>query len=63
VPELGHTVGKGVLKTGTSGFSNVRQVLARDIFELRRVYPNVPNSALEELIQMNKMMYPGILLK
>ncbi len=59
VPKLGHTQGVGVLSRGTSGLSNARQVLARDIFELRRVYPNVPNSSLQQLIQINKTMYPG----
>ena len=63
VPKQGHTLGSGVLSRGTSGFSNARQVLARDIFELRRVYPNVPNSSLQQLIQMNKTMYPGAFIK
>jgi hypothetical protein len=59
VPKLGHTEGIGVLARGTKGFTNARDVLARDIFELRRVYPNVPNSSLQQLIQMNKTMYPN----
>jgi hypothetical protein len=63
VPKQGHTLGSGVLSRGTSGFSNARQVLARDIFELRRVYPNVPNSSLQQIIQMNKTMYPGAFIK
>ncbi|WP_225865752.1 hypothetical protein [Dyadobacter aurulentus] len=63
VPKLGHTQGAGVLSRGTSSFSNARQVLARDIFELRRVYPKVPNSSLQQLIQMNKTMYPGAFIK
>jgi hypothetical protein len=63
VPKQGHMLGSGVLSRGTSGFSNARQVLARDIFELRRVYPNVPNSSLQQLIQMNKTMYPGAFIK
>jgi hypothetical protein len=46
-----------------SGFSNARQVLARDLFELRRVHPNIPRSALEELLQMNKEMYPNAFIK
>lgn len=47
VPRVGHTVGTGVLGRGTSGFNNARQVLARDIFELRRVYggQGIPNSS------------------
>jgi len=63
VPKQGHTLGSGVLTRGTSGFSNARQVLARDIFELKRVYPNVPNSSLQQLIQMNKTKYPGAFIK
>lgn len=55
VPKLGHTQGTGVLSRSMSGFSNAREVFARDIFELRRVYPNIPNSSLQELIQMNKL--------
>ncbi|WP_284461226.1 RHS repeat-associated core domain-containing protein, partial [Chryseobacterium sp.] len=60
VPKEGHTVGSGVLSRSTKGFTNARQVLARDVFELRRVYgeKNIPNSALQELIELNKTMYP-----
>jgi hypothetical protein len=35
-----------------------RQVLARDIWNLRK-YTDVPNSSLRELIELNKQMYPG----
>jgi hypothetical protein len=63
VPKQGHTLGSGVLSRGTSGFLNARQVLARDIIELIRVYPNVPNSSLQQLIQMNETMYPGAFIK
>jgi RHS repeat-associated protein len=65
VPKLGHTSGSNVLSRNMTGFENVRQVLARDIFELRRVYgpQGLPNSALQELIQMNKTMYPGAFMK
>lgn len=59
VPKLGHTQGLGVLSRNGSGLTNARQVIARDIFELRRVYPNIPNSSLQELIRMNKTMYPN----
>lgn len=57
VPRYGHTVGKGVVSRKSKGFINARQLLARDIRELRRVYPDIPNSALKELIFMNKKMY------
>mgnify|MGYP006268190887 CR=1 FL=1 len=65
VPKAGHTVGSGVVSRGTAGFTNARQVLARDIFELRRVYggQGIPNSSLQQLIQMNKQMYPGVFIK
>lgn len=39
-------------------FANVRELLARDIRELRRVYPEILNSQLQELIDLNKSMYP-----
>ncbi len=65
VPKLGHTIGTGVVSRSTAGFTSARQVVARDIFELRRVYKaqGIPNSALQELIQMNKTMYPAAFLK
>lgn len=70
VPEVGHTignatwpVGKRVVSRSGGGFTNARQVVARDILELRRMYPQIPNSALLELIQLNKTMYPGSFVK
>ena len=39
-----------------------RQVLANDIRNLR-TYTNAPNSSLQELIEMNKQMYPGAFRK
>jgi len=63
VPEIGHTSGSGCLSRMTSGITNARQVVARDVFELRRVYPNIPNSSLKQLIQMNKTMYPNAFIK
>jgi len=35
-----------------------RQVLARDIWNLRN-YTNAPNSSLQQLIELNKQIYPG----
>ena len=60
VPKVGHTIlgPNGIVSRRTKGITNVRQLLARDILELRRVYPDIPNSALRELIDMNKKMYP-----
>ncbi|MFK3820578.1 RHS repeat domain-containing protein, partial [Pseudomonas sp. NPDC089407] len=67
VPRVGHTVSKedvGIVsrssvnpRTGLP-FANARDVVARDIRELRRVYPDVPNEKLQELIALNKSMYP-----
>ena len=61
VPKLGHTKRhpeRGIVSRSTKGITNARQLLARDLFELKRVYPDIPNSALKELIAMNKKMYP-----
>lgn len=65
VPKVGHTIRgpTGIVSRSTSGLDNVRDVIARDIWELRRVYPDVPNPALQELIQMNKTLYPSSLTK
>src|SRR5690606_37216351 len=40
VPEVGHTIRgvNGIVSRSTIGITNARQLLARDIFELRRVY-------------------------
>ena len=71
VPREGHTKGKGNLPKGQTvvsrskingntgkPFSSARDLLARDISELRRVYPDIPNSTLKELIDLNKSTYP-----
>jgi len=42
--------------------SNARDLLARDIANLRK-YTNAPNSALRELIDLNKSMYPNVFKK
>ncbi|WP_257456314.1 SpvB/TcaC N-terminal domain-containing protein [Archangium lipolyticum] len=65
VPKIGHTIRgpNGIISRSTEGFSNARQVVARDIMELRRVYPDIPKSALREIIDMNKSMYPGAMTK
>ncbi len=60
VPRAGHTRREdkvGVVSRATKNITSARQLLARDIRELRRVYPDIPNSALRELIAMNKKMY------
>ncbi|MBN7150591.1 hypothetical protein ETG59_08575 [Proteus mirabilis] len=67
VSKSGHTVSKegvGIVSrskiNSSTGlpFKNARELLARDIRELRRVYSDIPNSALKELIAKNKEMYP-----
>ncbi|MGV2976824.1 RHS repeat domain-containing protein [Roseibium alexandrii] len=60
VPKKGHTVRKGEMGTVSrrqTGLTNPRSVLARDIMELKRVYPDIPNQNLQQLIDMNKTMY------
>ena len=69
VPREGHTrrfiPDQKALSRRASGFSSARDVLARDIKELRRVYGSqgLPNSSLRELIDMNKRMYPTAFIK
>lgn len=60
VPKVGHTISgpNGIVSRSTKGISSARQLLARDLFELKRVYTDIPNSAYRELIDLNKNMYP-----
>ncbi|WP_206606756.1 RHS repeat domain-containing protein, partial [Chryseobacterium flavum] len=62
VPAVGHRFKgpNGIVSRNTKGFENARQLLARDIFELRRVSGSqkLPNSALKELIEVNKNKFP-----
>ena len=71
VPKTGHTKGHPDLPEGKTvvsrskinpntgkPFTSARDLLARDIMELRRVYPDIPNSTLKEIIDLNKKMYP-----
>ncbi|MFI2857643.1 RHS repeat domain-containing protein [Paenibacillus sp. JSM ZJ436] len=50
VPKVGHTIKgpNGIVFRSTKGIDNLRQLLARDIRELRRVYDDIPNSALNK---------------
>nr|WP_294922360.1 hypothetical protein [uncultured Flavobacterium sp.] len=65
INKIGHTVKKpylGILKRSTKDFdlkavNPVRNLVARDAFELRRVY-KVPNVKIKELIDLNKSKYP-----
>ncbi|MDX1999364.1 MAG: RHS repeat-associated core domain-containing protein [Thermoanaerobaculia bacterium] len=65
VPKEGHTMRgpRGIVSRVTTGFSNPRQVIARDIRELRRVYPDIPNSQLFKLIELNRQKYPILNIK
>jgi len=57
VPRIGHTRGENVLDRNIFGHANPRDVIARDIKELRRVYPDIPNNQLQALIDLNKKTY------
>jgi RHS repeat-associated protein len=65
VPKVGHTIRgpQGIVSRSTDGLPTPRSVMSRDIRELRRVYPDIPNSKLRELINMNKDIYPGSFIK
>jgi hypothetical protein len=65
VPKVGHTIKgpEGIVSRSTDGLNIPRDVLARDINELRRVYPDIPNQQLQDLIRMNKEAYPGAFTK
>ncbi len=69
VPKRGHTKSKHTLEGRKTvakthkEFGNARDLITRDIWELRRVYPNIPNSKLQKLIQKNKETYPSVLKK
>ncbi|MGG0155292.1 hypothetical protein [Bacillus mycoides] len=61
-PKVGHTIRgpKGIVSRSSKGIENGRQLLARDIMELRRVYQNIPNSQIKKLIELNKKLYPEL---
>lgn len=50
VPKVGHTIKgpNGIVSRSTKGITSARQLLAKDIMELRRVYPDIPNSQLQK---------------
>jgi hypothetical protein len=60
VPKEGHTIRgpNGIVSRNTNGLDNARDIVARDVREMRRVYPDVPNSALQKVIKLNKESYP-----
>ena len=51
VPKVGHTIkGKnGIVSRSMKGINSLKDLMVRDISELRRVYPDIPESVLEEL--------------
>lgn len=55
IPDVGYVSREMNVPPGTTP----RDILARDIKELRRVYPDIPNKNLQELVNLNKQMYPG----
>ncbi|NRD71845.1 hypothetical protein HQQ94_00990 [Shewanella sp. VB17] len=76
VPKKGHTIADLELPIGKQTvsrkkinpntdlpFTNARDLIARDIRELRRVYPDIPNYKLQELVELNKFNYPEVRLK
>jgi hypothetical protein len=65
VPKVGHTIRgpRGIVSRSTAGLETPRAVLARDIMELRRVYPDIPNAQLQQLVQSNKTAYPQSFIK
>lgn len=60
VSKYGHRFKKpqlGIVSRSSKEIQTVRQLIARDAFELRRVY-KVPNEKLQQLIKLNKEKYP-----
>ena len=66
VPKAGHSIRdleRGIVSRSTAGLETPRAVVARDIMELRRVYPDIPNAQLQQLIRSNKTAYPQFFIK
>jgi len=62
VPKVGHTISRDgeIVSRSQKGITNPRNLIARDIWELRRVYPDIPTAQLKKLIELNKKLYPEI---
>ncbi len=63
--KFGHTIKKpllGIVSRSTKDIKTVRNLVARDAFELRRVY-KAPNEKIIELIKLNKTKYPEHFIK
>lgn len=62
VPKIGHTISgsEGVVaRTPTTGFESVEQLVKRDLNELKRVYPEIPETKLKEIVEQTKIGYPN----
>lgn len=61
VSKFGHTRRgpHGRISTSTTGITNPRDALANGVRQLRRVYPHVPTSVIQEYIQLLRRTYPG----
>ncbi|MCX4353841.1 MAG: hypothetical protein OSJ60_19820 [Lachnospiraceae bacterium] len=59
IPKVGHTISgpNGIVSRSTEGMTSARQVVARDLFELKRVYSDIPNDSYKKIIDMNLKMY------
>lgn len=59
VPAIGHTRRgpNGIVSRSMTGFNNATEVLQRDVGELRRVYPDIPEAKIQELISLNHSLY------
>lgn len=64
VPSTGHTVRgpNGIVSRSTRDIDTPRDLVARDVRELRRVY-DIPNSQLQQLIDANKKANPDAFIK
>lgn len=58
VPKVGHTIKgpKGILSRSMKGISSPGELIMRDIAELKRVYPDIPQSSIDSLLNMFKEM-------
>ena len=58
VPKEGHTIKgpRGIVSRSTKGINSPSELIMRDINELRRVYPDIPESSINKLINMFKEM-------
>jgi hypothetical protein len=62
VPKHGHTLKgpDGTVSRNIQDLNSARDVIARDIRELRRIYPDIPNVQLKYLVELNKQLYEEV---